>query len=273
MRATSVALATGRAAGAPATLCAVWSDTSAASSASSAVAGQASAFRDGGCGGGTGDAGAAEEAVPVKIGEGPDPKSGVISTGSGDHAPGRTSTMRLRNDDAALAAADVALAAAALALATAGVPDATAAVGVAGEAAAAITAAPARCPFPLAVRRASESRVARSFLTPFVSRLRSSSAAFSAGTFIPPTSSAVSDAILVRRSRGAAPVVCKPVEARSNGASDCEENTSVRSENEREPRYTINATPCASGGAALRKTANRTCSFPPPRGRAVGRQK
>ena len=232
MRATSVALATGRAAGAPATLCAVWSDTSAASSASSAVAGQASAFRDGGCGGGTGDAGAAEEAVPVKIGEGPDPKSGVISTGSGDHAPGRTSTMRLRNDDAALAAADVALAAAALALATAGVPDATAAggasaaIGVAGEAAAAITAAPARCPFPLAVLRASESRVARSFLTPFVSRLRSSSAAFSAGTFIPPTSSAVSDAILVRRSRGAAPVVCKPVEARSNGASDCEEKTS-----------------------------------------------
>ena len=202
MRATSVALATGRAAGAPATLCAVWSDTSAASSASSAVPGQASAFRDGGCSGGTGDAGAAED-VPVKIGEGPDPKSGVISTGSGDHAPGRASTMRLRNDDAALAAADVALAAAALALATVGVPDATAAVGVAGEAAAAITAAPARCPFPLAVRRASESRVARSFLTPFVSRLRSSSAAFSAGTFIPLTSSAVSDAILVRRSRGA----------------------------------------------------------------------
>ena len=201
MRATSVALATGRAAGAPATLCAVWSDTSAASSArSSAVPGQASAFRDGGCSGGTGDAGAAED-VPVKIGEGPDPKSGVISTGSGDHAPGRTSTMRLRNDDAALAAADVALAAAALALATAGVPDATAAggasaaIGVAGEAAAAITAAPARCPFPLAVRRASESRVARSFLTPFVSRLRSSSAAFSAGTVIPLTSSAVSDAI------------------------------------------------------------------------------
>ena len=201
MRATSVALATGRAAGAPATLCAVWSDTSAASSASSAVAGQASAFRDGGCGGGTGDAGAAEEAVPVKIGEGPDPKSGVISTGSGDHAPGRTSTMRLRNDDAALAAADVALAAAALALAIAGVPDATAAggasaaIGVAGEAAAAITAAPARCPFPLAVLRASESRVARSFLTPFVSRSRSSSAAFSSATFIPLTSSAVSDAI------------------------------------------------------------------------------
>ena len=208
MRATSVALATGRAAGAPARLCAVWSDTSVASSASSAVPGQASAFRDGGCSDGTGDAGAAED-VPVKIGEGPDPKSGVISTGSGDHAPGRTSTMRLRNDDAALAAADVALAAAALALATLGVPDATAAggaaaaVGVAGEAAAAITAAPARCPFPLAVRRASESRVARSFLTPFVSRLRSSSAAFSAGTFIPLTSSAVSDAILlVRRRRG-----------------------------------------------------------------------
>ena len=103
----------------------------------------------------------------------------------------------------AAVAANVALAAAALALATVGVPDATAAVGVAGEAAAAITAAPARCPFPLAVRRASESRVARSFLTPFVSRLRSSSAAFSAGTFIPLTSSAVSDAILVRRSRGA----------------------------------------------------------------------
>ena len=212
MRATSVALATGRAAGAPATLCAVWSDTSAASSASSAVPGQASAFRDGGCSGGTGDAGAAED-VPVKIGEGPDPKSGVISTGSGDHAPGRASTMRLRNDDAALAAADVALAAAALALATVGVPDATAAVGVAGEAAAAITAAPARCPFPLAVRRASESRVARSFLTPFVSRLRSSSAAFSAGTFIPLTSSAVSDAILVRRSRARRGLVAEPVKA------------------------------------------------------------
>ena len=212
MRATSVALATGRAAGAPATLCAVWSDTSAASSASSAVPGQASAFRDGGCSGGTGDAGAAED-VPVKIGEGPDPKSGVISTGSGDHAPGRASTMRLRNDDAALAAADVALAAAALALATVGVPDATAAVGVAGEAAAAITAAPARCPFPLAVRRASESRVARSFLTPFVSRLRSSSAAFSAGTFIPLTSSAESDAILVRRSRARRGLVAEPVKA------------------------------------------------------------
>jgi hypothetical protein len=107
--------------------------------------------------------------------------------------------MRLRNDDAALAADEVALATAALALATVGVPDAaaageaSAAAGVAGvAAAAAITVAPARFPFPL---RASKSRVARSFLAPFVSRLRSSSAAFSAATFIPPTSSAVRYAI------------------------------------------------------------------------------
>ena len=203
MRATSVALATGRVAGAPATLRAVCSDTSAASSASSAVAGQASAFRDGGCAGGTGGAAGADavaaEDLPVKMGEGPDPRSGVMSTGSGDHAPGRTSAMRLRNDDAALAADVVALATAALALATVGVPDAaaageaSAAAGVAGvAAAAAITVAPARFPFPL---RASKSRVASSFLAPFVSRLRSSSAAFSAATFIPPTSSAVRYAI------------------------------------------------------------------------------
>ena len=205
MRATSVALATGRATGAPAMLCAVRSDTSAASSVSRPAARQDSAFRDGGCGGGTGvaagvDGGAAEKR-PVKIGEDHDPTSGVISSGSGDHAPGRTSTMRLRNDDAALAADAIPAAAAALALASIGVPEATAAgeaaaaIGVAGEAAAASTVAPVWCPFPLAALSASDSRVARSFLTPVVSRLRSSSAALSAATFIPPTSSAVSDAI------------------------------------------------------------------------------
>ena len=213
MRATRVALATGRDAGAPATLRAVLSDTSAASSASRAAVRQDSAFRDGGCGGGgTGGAagvdGGAAEKRPVKIGEDHDPTSGVISSGSGDHAPGRTSTMRLRNDAAALAADAIPATAAALALASIGVPEATtagevaAAIGVAGEAAAASTVAPVWCPFPLAALSASDSRVARSFLTPVVSRLRSSSAALSAATFIPPTSSAVSDAIWCAPSAG-----------------------------------------------------------------------
>ena len=197
MRATSVALATGGAVGAPATLCAMRGATSAASAASSsAVAGHGSAsFRDGGCAGGTGGAAGGEAgaagAVPVKMGDGPpDPSSDAISTGSGDHDPGRKSDMRLRSPDATLAADKVARAAAALALATVGVPnaaatgEAAAGDGAAGEAAAAVTSA-------------SDSRVARSFLTPLVSRCRSSSAAFSAATFIPLTSAAVSGAILV----------------------------------------------------------------------------
>ena len=203
MRATSVALATGGAVGAPATLCAMRGAASAASAtSSSAVAGHGSAsFRDGGCAGGTGGAAGAEVgaagAVPVKMGDGPpDPRSDAISTGSGDHAPGRKSDMRLRSSDATLAADEVARAAAALALATVGVPNAAATGeaaatgkapaggGAAGEAAAAVT-------------RASDSRLARSFLTPVVSRCRSSSAAFSAATVIPLTSAAVSGAILV----------------------------------------------------------------------------
>ena len=190
MRATSVALATGGAVGAPATLCAMRGATSAASAASSsAVAGHGSAsFRDGGCAGGTGGAAGGEAgaagAVPVKMGDGPpDPSSDANSTGSGDHDPGRKSDMRLRSPDATLAADEVALA-------TVGVPnaaatgEAAAGDGAAGEAAAAVTSA-------------SDSRVARSFLTPVVSRCRSSSAAFSAATFIPLTSAAVSGAILV----------------------------------------------------------------------------
>ena len=122
----------------------------------------------------------------MKMGDGPpDPSSDAISTGSGDHDPGRKSDMRLRSPDATLAADEVARAAAALALATVGVPNAaTTGEAAAGEAAAAVTSA-------------SDSRVARSFLTPLVSRCRSSSAAFSAATFIPLTSAAVSGAILV----------------------------------------------------------------------------
>ena len=202
MRATSVALARGGAVGAPATLCAMRGATSAASAASSsAVAGHGSAsFRAGGCAGATGGAAGGEAgaagAVPVKMGDGPpDPSSDAISTGSGDHDPGRKSDMRLRSPDATRAADEVARAAAALALATVGVPnaaatgeaaagDGAAGDGAAGEAAAAVTSA-------------SDSRVARSFLTPLVSRCRSSSAAFSAATFIPLTSAAVSGAILV----------------------------------------------------------------------------
>ena len=206
MRATSVALATGGAVGAPATLCAMRGATSAASAASSsAVAGHGSAsFRDGGCAGGTGGAAGGEAgaagAVPVKMGDGPpDPSSDANSTGSGDHDPGRKSDMRLRSPDATLAADEVALAAA-LALATVGVPnaaatgEAAAGDGAAGEAAAGDGAAGEAA---AAVTSASDSRVARSFLTPVVSRCRSSSAAFSAATFIPLTSAAVSGAILV----------------------------------------------------------------------------